>query len=83
MPEQTLSRRRFLGRTALGIGLSNICTHLGCRVRWATDEQQYLCPCHIGIFAKDGTVVSGPPPRPLDSYDLRVEDGQIQVKLDL
>ena len=65
------------------LGLSNICTHLGCRVRWVAAQQQYFCPCHVGVFAKDGSVVSGPPPRPLDKYPIRVEDGQIQVQLDV
>ena len=65
------------------VGLSNICTHLGCRVRWITEQQQYFCPCHVGIFAKDGSVVAGPPPRPLDRYGLRVADGVIQVQLEV
>lgn len=65
------------------VGLSNICTHLGCRVRWVEAEEQYYCPCHVGIFAKDGTVIAGPPPRPLDRYELRIDNGQIQAKIDV
>ena len=61
------------------IALSSICTHLGCRVRWIDDQDQYLCPCHVGIFDKLGEVVSGPPPRPLDRYEVKVEDGQLYV----
>lgn len=59
--------------------MSNICTHLGCRVRWISESQQFLSPCHNGVFDKYGNVVSGPPPRPLDQYSVRVEDGQIQI----
>jgi len=59
--------------------LSNICTHLGCRVRWVADQGKFFCPCHNGVFDKDGNVVSGPPPRPLDRYDVKVEDGQIFI----
>jgi menaquinol-cytochrome c reductase iron-sulfur subunit len=64
------------------VGLSNICTHLGCRVRWVDTEQQFFCPCHVGILAKDGTVVAGPPPRPLDRYEVRIQDAQIQAMID-
>jgi menaquinol-cytochrome c reductase iron-sulfur subunit len=53
------------GRTF--IALSNICTHLGCRVRWIAD--------------KEGNVVAGPPPRPLDRYQVMVDEEEIQILL--
>jgi Rieske Fe-S protein len=62
------------------IALSNICTHLGCRVRWVEDQEEYFCPCHNGVFDKAGLVVSGPPPRPLDQYPVKVEDGQLYIQ---
>jgi menaquinol-cytochrome c reductase iron-sulfur subunit len=58
---------------------SNVCTHLSCRVNWQADKQQYICPCHDGRFGIDGKVVSGPPPRPLDTYETKVEDGTLSV----
>ena len=61
------------------IALSNICSHLGCRVRWLEDQDLFLCPCHNASFGKDGSVVSGPPPRPLDVYQVKVEEDQIHV----
>jgi menaquinol-cytochrome c reductase iron-sulfur subunit len=61
------------------IAMSNICSHLGCRVRWLDDQEQFLCPCHNAAFGKDGNVVSGPPPRPLDTYQVKVEEDQIYV----
>lgn len=63
------------------IALSNICTHLGCRVRWITDQGQYFCPCHNAAFDKTGLVVSGPPPSPLDRYETKVEDDQLYILL--
>jgi menaquinol-cytochrome c reductase iron-sulfur subunit len=62
------------------IAISNICTHLGCRVRWIAEEGSFFCPCHNGVFAKDGTVISGPPPRPLDRFETKVEDGILYIK---
>ncbi|HET6446019.1 MAG TPA: ubiquinol-cytochrome c reductase iron-sulfur subunit [candidate division Zixibacteria bacterium] len=61
------------------VALSNICPHLGCRVRWIADEQEFFCPCHNAAFAKDGRVLDGPPPRPLDHYEIKVEDDQLFV----
>lgn len=61
------------------IALSNVCTHLGCRVRWITEQDQFFCPCHNAVFDKDGNVVSGPPPRPLDRYEVTVENDQIYI----
>jgi len=60
--------------------MSNVCTHLGCRVRWIPEQGEFFCPCHNGVFAKDGSVVDGPPPRPLDKFEYKVEDGTIFVK---
>lgn len=60
--------------------LSNICTHLGCRVRWIADDKKFHCPCHNGVFAKDGTVLAGPPPRPLDRFESKIEDGILYIK---
>jgi menaquinol-cytochrome c reductase iron-sulfur subunit len=60
--------------------MSNICTHLGCRVRWIADDDRFYCPCHNGVFAKDGSVVAGPPPRPLDRFESKVEDGILYIR---
>lgn len=60
--------------------MSNICTHLGCRVRWIENQEQFICPCHNGVFDKQGNVLAGPPPRPLDQYEVKVEQEQIFIK---
>ena len=61
------------------IAMSNICTHLGCRVRWVSGQQQFFCPCHNGVFDKDGNVLAGPPPRALDRFEVKVEDDQLFI----
>lgn len=62
------------------VALSNICTHLGCRVRWVADQNKFFCPCHNGVYDKNGNVVSGPPPRPLDHYQVKIENNQLFIK---
>jgi len=51
------------------------CTHLGCPVSWKEGEQKYFSPCHGGVFDPEGRVLAGPPPRPLDRYEYKVENG--------
>lgn len=55
------------------------CTHLGCPIRWLADANLFMCPCHGGVFYADGRVASGPPPRPLTQYPVRVADGRVQI----
>jgi Rieske Fe-S protein len=55
------------------------CTHLGCNVRWRSDEQRFACPCHKGFFDAEGNVVSGPPPKPLERLETRVQNGVLEA----
>lgn len=59
--------------------LSNICTHLACRVTWHPDIQNYVSPCHNGHFDIYGKVISGPPPRPLDEFRTKIEAGKLSI----
>ncbi len=61
------------------IAFSINCTHLGCPVRWLSDAELFLCPCHGGVYYKDGTVAAGPPPKPLPRYPVRVNNGQVEI----
>jgi len=49
------------------------CTHLGCPFDWDEKTAGFVCPCHNGLFDADGRVTGGPPPRPLDRYEYKVE----------
>ena len=41
------------------LALSNVCTHLSCRVTWDEATQLYPCPCHAAHFDIEGLVVDG------------------------
>lgn len=62
------------------VAMSNTCTHLGCRVRWIAEQDLFFCPCHNAAFDKEGLVLNGPPPRPLDRYEIMVEDDQLYIR---
>ncbi len=62
------------------IAFSVNCTHLGCPVRWLADAELFMCPCHGGVYYKDGSVAAGPPPRPLIRYEVRVANGEVQIQ---
>jgi len=55
------------------------CTHLGCPVRWLSSAELFMCPCHGGVYYKDGSVAAGPPPRPLIQYPVRVQNGAVEI----
>lgn len=49
------------------------CTHIGCPVQWSGPASRFFCPCHGGVFDTGGRVLAGPPPRPLDRYEYKIE----------
>jgi Rieske Fe-S protein len=77
------NRPGLLVRTPTGDlrAFSAECTHLSCTVQYRADESRIWCACHNGFFDLNGTNVQGPPPRPLDSYDVNVRGDQIVVSL--
>ena len=62
------------------VAFSINCRHLGCPVRWVPDAELFMCPCHGGVYYKDGTVAAGPPPEPLHRYPVRVQDGNVEIR---
>jgi Rieske Fe-S protein len=58
---------------------SAVCTHLQCTVQYRSDLEQIWCPCHNGHFDLSGKNVSGPPPAPLEPYDVNVKGDDVVV----
>ncbi|PSL50510.1 menaquinol-cytochrome c reductase iron-sulfur subunit [Salsuginibacillus halophilus] len=65
------------------VALSAVCTHLGCTVSWEGSEdypEMFYCPCHFGLYERDGTNVEGTPPtEPLHRYEYEIRDGAVYV----
>ena len=61
------------------MAFSRVCTHLGCLVRYDQERQLFICPCHAGTFDLEGNVISGPPPKPLPRFSVRVEGNNLAI----
>ncbi len=72
----------LLIRTAGGEyrAMSATCTHLSCTVQYRDDLRQVWCACHNGKYDLNGRNISGPPPRPLESFEVQVRGDEIFVR---
>ena len=61
------------------VAISTRCAHLGCPVRFIEAAGIFSCPCHGGAYDFEGKVIGGPPVRPLDRFQTRVDNGQVEV----
>jgi Rieske Fe-S protein len=51
---------------------SATCTHLDCIVEYQKDHSRIWCNCHNGEYDLNGRNVSGPPPKPLEPYQVNL-----------
>ncbi len=56
---------------------SSTCTHLSCNVIWREEDKIFECPCHAGSFDVSGQPIAGPPTKPLDVLEHKIEDGKL------
>jgi len=75
--------RFYLARLDDGgfLALNRECTHLGCTVPWVGEEGRFVCPCHASSFDIRGEVLSPPAPRPLDIFQVRIENDIVKVDI--
>lgn len=60
------------------VAYSQKCTHLSCAVYYSQEYRRLECPCHEGYFSvDDGSVLQGPPPRPLPRVELENRAGAL------
>lgn len=62
------------------VAFSINCAHLGCPLRWIPDSELFLCPCHGGVYYKDGSYAAGPPPHGMTKYPIRVRNGRVEIE---
>lgn len=60
--------------------LTAVCTHLGCLVKWDPNNKEIFCPCHMSTYDLYGNVKTGPAPKPLLAFNVRVTYDQIIIE---
>ncbi len=60
---------------------SRACSDLGCPVVWDKGSEWFFCPCHGGIFDKEGERRAGPPQRGLWKYSWRIQGEMLEVNV--
>lgn len=82
LPIEIAGSKALLLRTTEGlVAFSRKCTDLGCLVSWDTSRQEFVCPCHGGVYDRNGKNIAGPPPRPLDRFDVVKKGEMVYVKV--
>jgi Rieske Fe-S protein len=68
-------------RTAAGElrAFAGTCTHLSCTVQYRPDLERIWCACHNGHYDLTGRNVEGPPPRPLDRFDVTLKGDEVVI----
>ena len=61
------------------LALAATCTHLDCIVQYKEDTRQIWCACHNGVYDLTGRNISGPPPKPLENYDVKIVKDEIII----
>lgn len=59
--------------------LKGVCTHMECNVTYKPEDRKFFCPCHKGWFDESGKNIEGPPPKPLELFDMKVEGEKLIV----
>lgn len=61
------------------VAFTATCTHLDCIVQYRKDTKQIWCACHNGTYNLRGNNVSGPPPKPLTEYNVKIVKDEIVI----
>jgi Rieske Fe-S protein len=68
--------------------LKGVCTHMECNITYRPEERKFYCACHKGWFDESGKNVEGPPPKPLEFFEITTSGEKLiiakkGIKIDL
>jgi cytochrome b6-f complex iron-sulfur subunit len=61
------------------LALKGVCTHMECNIAYKPQDKKFYCACHKGWFDQNGKNIAGPPPKPLEVFDYRVEGDKLII----
>ncbi|MCX5811686.1 MAG: ubiquinol-cytochrome c reductase iron-sulfur subunit [Proteobacteria bacterium] len=59
--------------------LKGLCTHMECNITYKQEDRKFYCACHEGWYDEDGKNIKGPPPKPLELFNIKTEGEKIIV----
>lgn len=59
--------------------LKGVCTHMECNITYKAQERRFYCACHKGWFDENGKNIEGPPPKPLEFFDVSVSGEKLII----
>jgi len=59
--------------------LKGVCTHMECNITYRPDVKRFYCACHKGWFDENGKNIEGPPPKPLEIFDMTIEGDKLII----
>jgi nitrite reductase/ring-hydroxylating ferredoxin subunit len=63
--------------------LSQKCPHLGCHVPYCESSGRFECPCHGSIYDLAGEYITGPAPRGMDRYEVKLDGDNVVVNTNI
>jgi Rieske Fe-S protein len=61
------------------MALKGVCSHMECNVAYKPAEKRFYCACHQGWFDDTGKNIAGPPPKPLEIFEISEEGEKLII----
>jgi Rieske Fe-S protein len=59
--------------------LKGVCTHMECNITYKPEDKKFYCACHKGWFDDNGKNIDGPPPKPLEFFEITTEGEKLII----
>jgi Rieske Fe-S protein len=69
----------FKNADGTSTALKGVCTHMECNITYKPEDKKFYCACHKGWFDENGKNIEGPPPKPLEFFDFKIEGEKLIV----
>jgi Rieske Fe-S protein len=69
----------FKKENGVTTALKGVCTHMECNITYKPEQKKFYCACHKGWFDQNGRNIEGPPPKPLELFDVKVENEKLII----
>lgn len=69
----------FKNANGTSTALKGVCTHMECNITYKPEDKKFYCACHKGWFDENGKNIEGPPPKPLEFFDFKIEGEKLIV----